>query len=172
MNNFDGSTPSVVVTGGVEGSAEVEQVADDAAIVDGLELDASGRDRGLVVRDGRQFPDGPMAARCTARSGSEPVMITVRWALAQLIDGVRWVEGSASERGGWAEDVTVEARIEGAWAPMSLRMPYEPGPTRAFEIHTLLFDEAVRADGVRVRAKPGGSAHYLTLCELDGVRVP
>ena len=172
VNNSLGSGASVSIEGGVTTHPEASDVADDAAVVDGLELDGSGTDRRLPVRDASQFPDGPIEPRCIARSSAETVTVTVEWAVAEILVGVRLVEGSGSSTGGWFDDLGVQARVDGMWSVVALRRPYRPDPSHVFEIHTLSFETPVRTDAVRISARPGGTARYFTLCELDGIKRP
>ena len=165
-NNATGSAPAIRVQGGKAGADS----APEKNLVDGLEFDYSGRDRQLYALEIDAYQEETPENICVRRDGAEPVSFEVEWTEPQLLEGLRFVEGAQGEDGGYFESVELSVRADGEWRTVEPATAYSPNTDRAFDIHELRFDEALTASGVRLAGTPGGSAHYVTLCEIDGLR--
>lgn len=148
-----GEVPAArLVAGTLEGSVPID------AIVDGLELDASGRELSIAVRDEAALARGePLAIRHVSASGAR-VSFEVTWPTAQRIVGVRFVEGPLP-----LGEVRVEVLSEGAWlTPPLIGSSAAPG---AYAFRDAIFVEGTEATGVRITTERGSAS----LLELDGL---
>jgi len=92
------------------------------------------------------------------------------WNRAYNIDRVVYTGGRTFFDGGWFDTLTVQVRQDFQWCDvrgLSIDPPYpsdeSAGPNRTFEIS---FDPTW-GDGVRIIGKPGGSAGFTTIGELE-----
>ena len=149
----------------------IPSATDMAVIADGLEMDYSGRDRQIEVRDQGEFDTSvdptPLCAALTA--DFDPVTVSVTWTGAMSLAGVRFIEGTANGAGGSYTTLTVEARVGGEWQTMTLTNAFTPRFDRIYEIHELRFAGAVQADGLRISGEPQEFAPFVTICEIDGI---
>jgi len=85
---------------------------------------------------------------------------------------VRFIEGDHFSDGGWFDDLSVEARINGSWSPVSVTQTVPLDPGVPFQIIDLVLDAQVIADAIRIMGTAGGSARYITASELDAFSRP
>lgn len=138
------------------------------AIVDGLELDASGRDPQLDLRDEPRLNAGePLTERHVTIADDTGIAIELAWQSPQPLAGVRFVEGPSA-----LEDVSIEVEVdEGTWIAPELEAPIARG-VGAFAFRDVRFRAAIDARAVRVRGAGSGVDRVATLLELDGLRTP
>ncbi|MBN8609350.1 MAG: ADP-ribosylglycohydrolase family protein [Deltaproteobacteria bacterium] len=149
-----GETPIArLAAGTLEGTVPLE------VIVDGLELDASGTDPQLPVRDEAALARGESITSRHARASGAGVSFEVTWASAQRLIGARFVEGPVS-----MGEVSIEVLGEDGWTSPALARDLEPA-TGAFAFRDAIFATPIEARGVRITS-PAGEA---TLLELDGL---
>jgi hypothetical protein len=153
-----GDAPTVSVTGGtIVGSIEA------SSLIDGLELDASGRDLRLEVRDEARLNAGePLVERHLTVRGEGEVTVAIEWSSPLTLAGVRFVEGPSA-----VDVATVEVLRDEGWIAPALESPLAAG-LGAFAIRDARFRDPQAARGVRLvlRATPG---RPITLLELDGL---
>lgn len=153
-----GEMPSASVAGAaVRGTIDVE------ALVDGLELDASGRDLRIDVRDEARLAAGePLAERHLTIDGEGEVLVAIEWPSAVALTGVRFVEGPSA-----VDVASVEVLRDEGWITAALESPLAAG-VGAFAIRDARFTASIEARGVRLvlRATPDRA---ITLLELDGL---
>ncbi len=102
----------------------------------------------------------------------------IRFDIEATLSGVRFTEGRHFWDGGWfSGEPYAEVYVDGSWRKVSASIdrPYpgnseaEQGPS--FETYTFTFDEPVRCAGVRIAGKPGGSAYFISVGEIEPVAV-
>jgi hypothetical protein len=146
----------------LEGGASVGP-SDVASLVDGLELDASGRDLSIDVRDEVRVAAGePLVERHVTIEGAGEVRVGVEWPSALALWGVRFVEGPRA-----VDVLGVEVLGEEGWRAPALEAPMSPG-LGAFAIRDARFRAPVDARGVRLLVR-AGAGRSITLLELDGM---
>ncbi len=163
---------SAIVNGGDELPGYASNSASSLnVLVDGLEFDASGSDRKIVVRDVEAFPVEPATAHHVVLSPKTPqgsITIEIVYPEARPISGVRFVEGPSwfDENTGLTE-ITIEVRNEGQWKSAKWQNPYDPRATQSFDIHDLRFATTWVADAIRFSGKPVAGGTVVTLCEIE-----
>lgn len=141
-------------------------------LVDGLELDASGRDRALEVRDEAALARGEPLPRRHLEARGEVVRFELTWPSPIALEGVRFVEGPAS-----LGEVEVEVLEEDTWSRPVLASGSQ-APATAFAVRDVHFDTVIAARGVRLTSTGAagtgtsgtGAARTVSLLELDGLR--
>jgi glucose/arabinose dehydrogenase/PKD repeat protein len=136
--------------------------------------DGSGSRNLATIRDGVHPPVGSNDSSLQFDSYHGPNQDSDDW-IGYELDGQRTFarlvmqEGMHFVDGGWFESLTVEVRRAGIWVPVSgLRStpPYGGNNGVSYETFTLDFEPAT-GDGIRVRGRPGGSAHFISVAELQ-----
>ena len=83
-------------------------------------------------------------------------------------------EGKHFGDGGWFTTLTVQVRQGGQWVGVSnlaITPAYAGNNGVSYETYTLTFDP-IQADAIRIHGDPGGSADFVSVGELRGVRAP
>jgi hypothetical protein len=153
-----GEVPTASVTGGA-----VRGTIDAAALIDGLELDASGRDPRIDVRDETRLNAGePLAERHVTIEADGDVIVAIEWPSPVTLAGARLVEGPSA-----LDVASIEVLRDEGWSAPLLESPPAAGVS-AFAIRDARFRDPQSARGVRLvlRATPD---RPITLLELDGL---
>jgi hypothetical protein len=93
----------------------------------------------------------------------------------RFIEGQRYPSGAQTLEGGWFQSASVEVRVGGLWvSPQaagagSVSMPIALDASIPFQIIDFAFENPVTATGVRISGPVGGSAAFVTCCELDAL---
>ena len=100
------------------------------------------------------------------------VTLTATYSLPVEVHTIRFIEGDHFSDGGWFDTLSAEARINGVWTPLSAA-PFEPLDAGVpFQTIDLVLGEPVTATAIRITGVAGGSAQYITACELDALSSP
>ncbi len=120
----------------------------------------------------------------TQNAGAAPGSVqtlTVGYTLPSPVQTIRFFEGrhypfgSQTLEGGWFQTASVEVRVGGQWlSPQAagagaVSMPVPLDPVIPFQIIDFVFENPVSATGVRITGPVGGSAAFVTCCELDAL---
>ncbi|HET6586355.1 MAG TPA: hypothetical protein VFG67_01115, partial [Oleiagrimonas sp.] len=94
----------------------------------------------------------------------------IEWTRAYHLDRVVYVSGETFADGGWFDDLRVQVRQHFHWVDVNRprtnpTYPHDrsAGPRKRY----VLDFEPTWGDGVRIIGKPGGSATYTTIAELE-----
>lgn len=125
------------------------------------DLDASGRDRDLQLRNEAELRARMATPHHVVVQASEEASVTLMWATPQRLEGVRLIEGPLP-----MHLVRIETHNAEGWQAAQTT-PFIDNVGRAFEVHDLMLDAVVTADGLRIFVMPDEAGASFTA--IDGL---
>jgi glucose/arabinose dehydrogenase len=131
------------------------------------------RDLG-IIRDGVKPVVGTQASNVqydtwTGGQARPSDWVGYTFTSAQTFGAVVFQEGQNFFDGGWFNDLTVQVRQGTNWVPVSnlvITPAYPPNNNTGYETYNLTFS-TITGDGIRIFGTPGGSAHFISIAELE-----
>lgn len=177
---FNATTPLALVANYQMASAPVPLKAYGAIRLRVIPGGGGGATNPEIIRDDDYPPPGSTQwgreyATVTDDTSPKEDWVGYEYADRYAFSRVVFQEGGNFFDGGWFEQIGVRVRNNGVWTPVSrltITPPYS-GMSDPFAFRTLRFDfETVVGDAIEVYGPAGGSAHFVTVSELDvyGIR--
>ena len=112
------------------------------------DLDASGRDRDLQLRNEGELRARPATPHHVTLQATGEATVTLMWSTPQPLEGVRLIEGPLP-----THFIQLEAHDAEGWHVVETE-PFLDNVGRAFEVHDLMLDSVITADGLRILVMP------------------
>ena len=100
------------------------------------------------------------------------ISLTATYSMPVEVHTIRFIEGDHFPDGGWFDNLSAQARINGVWTPLSTTLSEPLDDLAPFQIIDLTLTQPVTATAIRITGTAGGSAEYITACELDAFASP